>query len=161
MIHVIDLLDLKPSAVFEAISYLSKNLRKSDVEEIEASSGMNPEDALKESIAASTHCWLVFDRESNPAAIFGAAPYPLQGVGVVWMVGTDKVQTEAFGIARRTRPYVELMLQDYPMLWNYIDARNTVSKRWLKWAGFRLLRDHPEHGPKGLLFQTFARTAHV
>jgi hypothetical protein len=30
------------------------------------------------------------------------------------------------------------MLADYPVLRNYVDQRNTVSIRWLRWLGFRM-----------------------
>ena len=79
-------------------------------------------------------------------ALFGAPPPPLPGLGIVWMLGTDAIQTEAMGIARRTRRYFDELNAAYPILWNYIDARNAVSLRWLRWGGFKLLK-HVSFGP--------------
>jgi hypothetical protein len=89
--------------------------------------------------------------------MFGAAPHPLPGVGVVWMLGTDGILKNSFGIARATRRYFDTLNDAYFVLWNYIDARNVVSLRWLRWGGFKLLKD-VAFGPHQ--FHIFARTNH-
>jgi hypothetical protein len=74
------------------------------------------------------------------------------------MLGSDAIQAEALGIARRTRRYFDELNEPYPILWNYIDDRNKVSMKWLEWGGFKLLAP-ADFG--GHLFHIFARTTHV
>lgn len=140
------------------LAHIAENLRQSDRIEVEASSGLDPLEALQFSWAVSSHGWFIMDRAGEPVAVFGAAPMVAPGAGLVWMLGTDGIIREAVGIARATRPYVERMMADYALLWNHVDVRNYVSARWLQWAGFKLLSTAP-HGRLGEPFHLFARSA--
>jgi hypothetical protein len=155
MIEVHDLRRVSPETVGSWADHISKNLRRCDLDEVEAMASVPPEDALRVSVALSSHGYAVLDRQGEPVAMFGAAPHPLPEVGIVWMLGTDGITREALAIARATRTYFDELNAAYRILWNYIDARNTASMRWLRWGGFRLLGDvqfgqHP--------FHIFART---
>lgn len=157
MIQVHDLRRV-PADVAEAwADHIADHLRDSDVEEVAASSGLSPHSALHTSLALSTHAYCIESDRVGPVALFGAAPHPLPEVGIAWMLGTDGIRLEARHIARHTRRYLDELNAAYPILWNYIDARNELSMRWLRWGGFELLGDH-RVGPEGLLFHTFART---
>lgn len=158
MIQVHDLRHVDADAAEAWVDHLSKHLRRADLDEIEAMAGVTSGEALRASLALSTHAYCVLGRHGEPAAMFGAAPHPLPGVGVVWMLGTDAIRTEAVGIARRTRRYFDELNDPYPVLWNYIDGRNEVSLRWLRWGGFRLIGQAEFSGHP---FHIFARTTHV
>lgn len=155
MITVHDLRHVEPDTAEAWSDYIAEHMRGQDRAEIEAMSALPPREALMVSIAISSHCFVVLGSEGKPCAIFGAAPSALPEVGVVWMLGTDGVRREAYSIARQTRHYFNLLNSAYSVLWNYIDARNTVSKRWLRWGGFELLRDVDFNGHG---FHIFART---
>lgn len=156
MIQVHDLRHVEPDMVRTWADHIAAHMRQQDLDEIEAmGSGA---DALHLSIQLSSHGYCIMDRDGKPCAMFGAAPHPLPGVGVVWMLGTDGIRREAVGISRRTRRYFNELNTAYPVLWNYIDARNTVSLRWLRWGGFKLLSDVDINGHP---FHLFARTNHV
>lgn len=158
MINVHDLRHVDPDMVGAWADHIAANLRSQDLDEIEAMGAVSPAEALHTSISLSSHGYAILDRDENACAIFGAAPHPLPDVGVVWMLGTDAIRTEAYSIAKRTRRYFDELNSVYPILWNYIDARNTVSLRWLRWGGFKLLKD-VEIG--GHPFHIFARTTYV
>jgi hypothetical protein len=158
MITVHDLRHVAPDVAEAWIETIASNLRQGDLDEIAAMSQLAPHDALRTSVDISTHGYVVISQECGPIAIFGAAPHPLPGVGIVWMLGTDGIRKEAFSIAKATRRYFTELNEAYPILWNYIDDRNDVSLRWLRWGGFKLLgatefQGHP--------FHIFARTLHV
>jgi len=47
--------------------------------------------------------------------------------------------------------------EQYPVLFNVVDARNEVHVRWLRYMGFTFIRKHPNWGPEGRLFYEFVR----
>lgn len=158
MIQVHDLRRVQADTAWAWADHIAANMRQSDLDEVRASSALEPHEVLRESLGLSSHAYCVESDTLGPVALFGAAPHPLPGVGIVWMLGTDGVRTEAYSIARQTRRYFDELNEAYWMLWNYIDGRNDISMRWLKWGGFKLLEEHPNHGPEGRPFFTFART---
>lgn len=159
MITVHDLHRVSPDTVGSWARHVAENLRDQDREEVAASSGMAPQSAVAASLMMSTLSYAILDRDNVPVALFGATPHPLPGVGVAWMLGTDGILREALSIARQTKDYMDRLSAAYPLLWNYIDERNTVSMRWLKWGGFTL-HGH-RYTDEGHAFRIFARTAHV
>ena len=156
MIEVHDLRHVEPDVAEVWLRQIAANLREQDIDEVKATSALSPTDALLASYQLSTHAYVIASGD-EPIAAFGAAPHGLAGVGIVWMLGTDGIKREAVGIARRTRKYFDELNDAYFLLWNWIDARNSTSMRWLKWGGFELLEEHPEHGPEKRPFHTFAR----
>lgn len=161
MIEVHDLRHVDTDVAEAWLREIAANLRQSDRDEVKASSALSPEDALLASVQLSSHAYVVLSDHplcSGPIAAFGAAPHPLPGVGVAWMLGTDGIRRESRAIAHRCRRYMDELNAAYFMLWNFIDARNELSMRWLRWGGFELLAEHPNHGPEGRTFFTFART---
>lgn len=159
MITVHDLHHVEADVVEAWLDQLSPKLRKGDLDEIEAMGATTASTALRDSLGLSTHAYCITAQQGcGPIAMFGAAPSPLPGVGIVWMLGSDDIQKEAIGIARRTRRYFNELNDPYPVLWNYIDDRNEVSKKWLEWGGFKLLRSVQLGGHP---FHIFARTTHV
>lgn len=95
--------------------------------------------------------------DGEPLTVFGVAPTGCEGSGMVWMMGTPQMDRVSLRLARISLDCIRLMHRSYRCLWNYIDARNEQSMRWLRWTGFRLLEAHPEFGREGRLFFTFAR----
>lgn len=158
MAQAIDCGTADPSWVAASVAHIASHLRQQDRDELEAMHGGIPELVLPQSLLLSSHGWIIVSQD-EPVGIFGAAPSPLPGVGVAWMLGTDGLLREPRSVARQTAHYVEALHKDYPVLWNYIDTRNTVSMRWLRWGGFKLLGDH--RAPSGHLFHLFARSSHV
>lgn len=157
MITVHDLREVDPDTLGSWLDHVAINLRSEDRDEVAAmGSASNEREALGLSVGLSSHGFAILDRVGEPAAVFGAAPHPLPGVGVVWMLGTEGINREAISIARQTRPYFDVLNEAYPILWNYIDDRNKVSLRWLKWGGFDLIGHHEFSGHT---FHIFARTS--
>jgi len=161
-ITVHDLRETPWETVGPWLDRIAANMRKQDVEEVRASSAIPIHDILPRSVSISSHGWVITsDKTGEPIAVFGAAPLALPRMGAAWMLGTDGIEDEALSIARHSRRYMDEMQADYDLLWNYIDARNEVSMRWLKWIGFRLVSLHPFHGRERRAFYTFARSIHV
>jgi hypothetical protein len=144
---------IKESILWHA-DYIGRRLRDSDVMEIKAMSGRDPALALKESFVRSELCWTAF-QDLEPIAMFGVGAASIMSVrGSPWMLGTDKLALAVIGIGRFSKYYVGRMKARYPILENYVDARQRTSIRWLKWCGFKM--DQPEPiGINGEMFHRF------
>lgn len=134
---------------------IGDRLRKADVDEIWASTHLGPMEALVMSRKASPICQTVV-RGKEPIAIFGCAPEPERPlVAGVWFLATDELSKIRHSFLRGSRECVQRMLKEYPLLYNWVDARNTESIRWLKWCG-ATLEDAKPFGPEGLPFHFFS-----
>lgn len=147
-------------ATLDDAIYLSTRLRAADLAEIEASSNKSPEETLVYGFNKSAHC-RVGIYNNNPFIIFGACRV-IEGVGCVWALGSDDLLKAKGEFLRQSRHWINVLHEDYPILFNYIDARNAVHIRWIRWLGFNLINLHPEHGVAGIPFYEFVRiTNHV
>lgn len=137
---------------------LAEGLRPSDLDEMQATTELEPATALVASLMLSDHAWVVLS-DGVPVAVFGCGPTDEPGKGTVWMMGTPLMDEPATarGILRATLPHIMQMHTAYPCLWNNIDARNLKSIRWLEWAGFSPFDVVPEHGLERRLFISYAR----
>lgn len=158
MIKVHDLRRVSADTAEAWADHVGANMRQSDIDEVRASSGLTPTEAVRQSLSLSSIAFCVESDTHGPCAIFGAAPGGLPGLGIVWMLGTDGIRKEGYSIAKQTRRYFDELNLEYPVLWNMIDGRNSLSMRWLRWGGFELLVEHPNHGPEGRPFYSFARS---
>jgi hypothetical protein len=129
-------------------------MREADKNEVMASSGCNPFDALSRSMLSSDKCWTGVIG-GRPSFMFGVTPISLlAGAGAPWMLGTDDVLSVRREFLKRTKGYVAQMWLMFPVLKNFVDARNTESIRWLKWIGFEVMESIP-YGIHGELFHPF------
>ena len=96
--------------------------------------GVDARTALEESVALSRVCRTIL-LDGEPAAIFGAAPSSEEDSGIAWLLGTDAIDahTRAFWLA--SREGLALLFTWFARLFNYVDARNQTSLRWLKRLG--------------------------
>lgn len=138
----------------EHVAPLVCALRDADRREIWASGRHTPYEALTDGLRRSSLCWsgLV---DGAPVCLFGVAPLTLlSGTGVPWMLGTDAIETHARAFLRRNRAMVAMMKAPYRRLENAVDARNTLSIRWLGWLGFTIDEPRPL-GVDGEMFRRF------
>ncbi|WP_458098620.1 hypothetical protein [Roseomonas sp. WA12] len=95
----------------------------------------------------------------RPIALFGFAPTPHTDTACCWMLASeDASTTHGKWLARNTHRIVTAADHRWSRFVNFVDARNGVHVRWLRWAGFTLEPATP-HGPQGLPFHFFHRTA--
>ena len=129
-------------ATQELINQLKGNLRKEDIEEVRAFTGQDADEALQESFDLSTKCWVGL-LNGEPCFAGGVAPASvLTVVGVPWMLGTDKLRKVGYTFIKKSKKLIQEMLEGFEVLENYVDTRNTLSRKWLTWCGFTL--DEPE-----------------
>ena len=126
---------------------LAPRLRESDKREIYRSSGMWPEQALVESVAASDWdmCWAA-ELDGSVEVIFGVSRLSEQ-LGGIWMLGSDRIYDAPRDFYKKCQRYLMVMHQRYPALTNFVDVEHTSSHRWLTKLGFERLRVAP-YGPE-------------
>jgi hypothetical protein len=133
---------------------LAKNMRQGDVDEIWASHHLQPVEALSMSYVESKTC-LTCCVDDIPVAMFGCTPSPTSDEGLIWMLATDGLYKIALEFVRYSRHFVDILLNDYPRLSNYVDGRNKKSIMWLKRIGAEI-KDAEPHGIDGLPFHYFS-----
>lgn len=133
---------------------LGSRLRQSDRDEIEAASGMIPEQSIVLCVKVSkrSDAWLV---DGRPAAIAGVADsWEGKGIGRVWMLASDEAEQFPKRLLHGNREYVQELLEGYEMLSNFVDDRNKKAQRWLNWLGFTIGEPVP-YGIYGFPFRPF------
>jgi hypothetical protein len=141
----------------ENMLYIAQRMRAQDVAEIWASHHSTPLEALEHGAGHSS--WVkvgVIDGE--PVCMFGVSAMSLlYREGLPWMLGTDALNRHARLLVRIAPAVVAYMHALYPTLYNWVDARNRRSVKWLKALGFRL-GDPAPYGADGLPFHRFSRS---
>jgi hypothetical protein len=146
---------VRPSKLVDCES-VADNIRPADRREVAAHLGLSPYDSLRGGVAISRPCYTV-ELSGEPIAIFGVAPALDEKVGIVWLLGTPKIETISTQFLRHSRKWLAFVGRDYEVLTNFIDARNTVHLRWLKWLGFSFVSRRAQHGVEKRPFYEFVR----
>lgn len=133
---------------------LAPKLRHSDRLEIMASSGMEPLEALVESIEVSDEdmCWAA-TLHGLPVAMFGANQLvDDNSVGGIWLLASDQIGLNKSDFMRKCKRYLGIMHERYDFLTNFIDARNLNTMRWLPRLGFTPCQRIEHYGFQGAAF---------
>lgn len=139
------------------VAHLARHLRPADRAEIEAQHGVGVSmfDIIARAVLVSSHCWVAADTGDKPVAIFGVAPVSLlSGIGSPWMLATPEAERHPRTLVTGGRRYLSRMRTSYSSLFNYVDARNEQSIRWLSRLGFSILPAAP-YGLQGEPFHRF------
>jgi len=143
------------------VEVVAREMRQPDKDEV-ACFDHTPYEALMKGWLASTICRTVVDDYGDPIAMFGvSSPEEVPpGVGVPWLLGTPALEDISFQFLRESKYWVQYMGQKYGYLANYIDSRNEVHLRYIRWLGFEVLEDRGVPvGPDNIIFYPFKRTS--
>ena len=142
-------------ATLTDVDTLKMTMKQADIDEIKASHGHTPEQALLLSLKESTIA-LTVEFEGECVAIFGVCSEGslVTDQGVIWLLSSEKLFTHALRFVRHSREFVDLMLTYNSFLYNFIDSRNAKSIAWLKWLGATFYEAEP-YGIDQLPFHLF------
>lgn len=130
-------------------------MRVLDHYEMIAASGEDISGTLTRSIKLSYNPGAAFSPDGELMCLFGAMPIELMGnAAVPWLIGTTTLNRHPGALTRGAMTYLAQIAQQYPRLFNYVDARNTPSIRWLSRLGFAVDPPAP-FGVEGLPFHRF------
>jgi hypothetical protein len=144
-------------ATVEDVTFISKNLRQADRDECDATLATLPELILPQAVAPGRDVWTFHLNDGTPVGVFGVDRTPDPMVGIVWMLSTDEIKNHKREFLVESKPYVLALNDDFPIITNMVDARNTLHHRWLKWLGFSFLRRIERWGARSVPFYEFAR----
>lgn len=145
--------EIRPSVLDDCL-YVTDNLREADRREAFALAEDVP-GAVRASWEMSPKP-LTVDVNGVPAAITGTTPVA-DGVGCIWMVGTDQIKFASRPFLRTSRELLNQVSDGYSLVFNYMDERNTAHIRWVSWLGFTFINRHERFGRLGLPFLEFVR----
>lgn len=136
------------------VEALVADLRFADLQEVLASTTGRVDNAVLDSVQASSEVYTA-ECDLGLLAVFGVAPLSmLPPVGAPWLLGTSLLERNSRVLVRLSPMYIQRMLGSFQQLLNYVDARNEKSVRWLRRVGFTIREPEP-YGPYGLPFHRF------
>lgn len=137
---------------------LARSLRLTDRAELAAAhgAGADPRDVLTASAVTSCEVHTAY-ADDGLWCIFGIAPLGglLTPLAAPWQLGTPTAGRHPAALIRETRRYLAEVKERYPVLVNFVDARNTPSLRYLKAVGFVIDAEPQPYGVAGLPFHRF------
>lgn len=143
----------RPATIQDAVAIIPK-LREADRNEIRAVFGVTPEAVLLN----PRNAWTMVAADGELVGMFGVEPYqPDPSVGQVWMVATTALKSHQIEFLRTARVWIEKLHETYPVLGNFVDARNTLHIKWLRWMGFVFINRFEEWGFEQRPFLQFVR----
>jgi len=137
---------------------LSRTMRRADREELLASSGQSPLEALEEGYVLSSKTHTILTKEGQVVGVFGVAPNSVDPtVGHPWMLASDLLDDVKVSFLKQCRPVADSLGEGYALLMNVCDKRNAVHIKWLRWLGYTFIREHPHYGVGKLPFLEFVK----
>ncbi|MET3853054.1 hypothetical protein [Rhizobium sp. OAE497] len=138
------------------IGDIAARMRKADAAEAFAASRRLPSQALDFALCNSTAAWTVLIK-GKPAAMFGVGDVGgPASIGAPWLLGTDAVEWNFRPLLRQSISFREQLISSYDTLIGFVDARNTLSIRWLEWLGLTSRFPVTHGGQEFRMFQSRA-----
>ena len=142
---------------------IGSNLRQADIEEVKASSGLEPLASLLYSYKVSILAYTIVSSDGLPIGMFGVAPFTTKSgsLGSAWLLGSDDLLKYKRQFLAETKQYVDELHTHFPYLTAWVDNRNTASLKWLLWCGFSPTRSDSNYNQSGYAFTNMTRKTNV
>lgn len=145
-----------PSRAHDIQQILSDGLRDQDVAEL-AALGRSAPESLQTGLDSGGALCFTIHVDGVAAGMFGAVSAGVVDLGVVWLLGSNRLYGAAREFLREAPEWLDMLNLVYPTLTNIVDDRNTASVGWLKRMGVDFL---PEPIPiADTTFRRFTRCA--
>lgn len=131
---------------------LAPRLRREDRAEIAAASATPPLLALTRGLEWSASPQTIED-ETGPIAMFGIVGSHRNGSP--WLLGSERIRLHRREWVERSRQVFADLRAPYDYLSNWIDERNGLHIRWIRWLGFSIVGRDPVYGAQRRPFLFF------
>lgn len=128
------------------------DIRPADRREWFAGSGKPFSEAAKATLEGGAYARVALDADGLPLCFWGCDD------GYVWLFATQHAETVALSLHRVLKPNLKDLLDRWPKLHAWADARNELHHVWLRWLGFTEEREDFIE-PFGLPFKLFTLEA--
>jgi hypothetical protein len=135
----------------ERMLFVAENLRHQDADEVMLSDHVGPYEAVFTSWADSEVCRCIEDK-GIPLALVGLTPG--ETGGLIWMLATPglfSTLAQKIQFLREGSDWIEALLDDYGLLYNWVYSKNVKAIKLLRWLGFSIEPPAP-YGPSAALF---------
>lgn len=141
----------------EDISWVVTRLRNEDREECRAMWGVDPASFFSV-VGTNDDTYCIFNGQGTPVALAGVAPVVSSpGVAQIWMVATPELEKHSIEFLKYSKKFIEEVIAPFRLVYNYVDARNEVHLKWLRWCGFTFINKLPRWGAEARPFYTFIK----
>jgi len=141
------------------IKYLAPRLRYEDKREILSAVGLTPYQALLTGYIENVIVFTIVNTKNEPVGIFGISDAG-NNVGAIWLLATDKLKDIQYSFLRENKKVIDFLNTKYKILWNFVDCRNSLHIKWLKWCGFKFINKQ-QYGVLNKPFYEFIRINNV
>lgn len=126
-------------------------MRADDIAEC-AALGRDPADALRHGLRTSL--WALTAIDTEPVAMLGVSPRSmLGGIGVPWMLGTERIYESGRALVALVPPVLVEMSSSFERLENIVGAGNVRAISFLRHFGFEV--EEAQREISGLSFRRF------
>ena len=149
---------LRPATREDAL-FLSERLREEDIQEIYASSGLAPLEALLQGLETCTpHVWVLEDPKTSQPYLMGGVRALGDGLGMVWLLTSPEIERHTFTFQREAKLMLMRIFNDgqYRAVGNVVSAGNLKAIAWLERLGFTFVDRDVPIGPDKTPFHSFA-----
>ena len=137
------------------LNYVCKNMRQMDRIEARYQTGQDAEEALRLSYLYAAKSLTIAGDDDQPMGICGVI-----SDGCIFMVATDELFSNKkykIQLVRQGKQWVNSLLKNYKILYNFVYAENDSAIKWLKALGFTFINYHEEYGTESKPFYEFLR----
>lgn len=143
-------------ATLQDVKDVVSRLRPSDEEECRAMYGVSPASFFDTLGFDPENTYAIYNDKGLNVALAGVAPRG-DGSAMIWMIATPDLEKHQLEFLRYSRTFINEVGEPYDLLFNWVDARNTVHIKWLQFCGFTIIRLHEVFGAEGKPFYEFLR----
>ena len=141
-------------AVLADVLQLAPKMRKADREEIRASNGSSPLEALVVPFTyeKSRNYTIIGTVNEGIMGMFGVAPTKDPEYGVAWLLSSENLFKHTKQFIKECPYWVSQMSEGYTYIYNWVDRRNWKSLKWLQYLGFEAKEEMKQYGVGKLPF---------
>ena len=141
-------------AVLADVLELAPKMRTADREEIRASNGSSPLEALVVPFTyeKSRNYTIIGTANEGVMGMFGVAPTKDPEYGVAWLLSSEDLFKHTKQFIKECPYWVSQMSEGYTYIYNWVDRRNWKSLKWLQFLGFEPKEEMKNYGVGKLPF---------
>lgn len=147
--------EIRPATEVDLLNLLI-NMRPEDARECHAMVGPRFHKMLRLEFRASQEAWYAGFAGDKLLCLFGLGRRltMLSTEAPVWMLATEHLKDHAAPFARHSIGVVQNFIERNSRIFNFVDERNVLAVKWLKWLGF-VIMEPVQFGVKGERFHPF------